>query len=179
MTDRPNDIHAPAIAPYGAWTSPFTSEFLVASAVRLGGPTAIGADLYWTEGRPTEGGRQVIVRRTPDGVTADVTPSPFNARTRVHEYGGGAAILDVDGTIYAPSFEDQKLYRVRPGEEPEPVTHTEGMRYADGIVDAARQRLICVREGHTGDGEAVNTIAAINLATGDETVLIEGHDFFA
>ena len=170
---------APTTTPYGAWTSPFTSDFLVASAVRLGGPTAIGPDLYWMEGRPTEGGRQVIVRRTPDGVTADVTPSPFNARTRVHEYGGGAAVFDIDGTIYASSFEDQKLYRVRPGEEPEPVTHSDGMRYADGIVDAARNRLICVREDHTGDGEAVNTIAAIDLATGDETVLVAGHDFFA
>jgi dipeptidyl aminopeptidase/acylaminoacyl peptidase len=183
VTDTPTNARigtqAPATTPCGAWTSPFTSDFLVASAVRLGGPTAIGPDLYWSEGRPTEGGRQVIVRRTPDGVTADVTPSPFNARTRVHEYGGGAAIVDVDGTIYASNFEDQKLYRVRPGEDPEPVTHTDGMRYGDGIVDAARHRLICVREDHTGEGEAVNTIAAIDLATGDETVLIEGHDFFA
>jgi len=179
QTNARTGIEAPTTTPYGAWTSPFTSDFLVSSAVRLGGPTTIGPDLYWVEGRPTEGGRQVIVRRTPDGVTADVTPSPFNARTRVHEYGGGAAIFDIDGAIYASSFEDQKLYRVRPGEDPQPITHSEGMRYADGILDAARHRLICVREDHTGDGEAVNTIAAIDIATGDETVLIEGHDFFA
>jgi dipeptidyl aminopeptidase/acylaminoacyl peptidase len=177
MTDI--DSPAPVITPYGAWTSPFTSDFLVSSSVRLGGPTVVGPDFYWLEGRPTEGGRQVIVRRTPDGVTADVTAAPFNARTRVHEYGGGAAIFDIDGTIYASSFEDQKLYRVRPGGDPEPVTHAAGMRYADGIVDAARQRLICVREDHTGDGEAVNTIAAIDLATGDETILVEGRDFFS
>jgi dipeptidyl aminopeptidase/acylaminoacyl peptidase len=170
---------SPVITPYGAWTSPITPDFLVASSIGLGGPTAIGPDLYWTEGRPSEGGRQVIVRRTPDGTTADVTPAPFNARTRVHEYGGGAAAFAPDGTGYVSNFADQKLYRIRAGEEPTPITHTDGMRYADGVVDVARGRLICVREDHTGGGEAVNTIVAIDLASGDESVMVSGHDFFA
>ena len=168
-----------ATTPYGAWTSPITSDFLVSSSIRLGLPIAVGADVYWAEGRPAEGGRQVIVRRTPEGATADMMAAPFNARTRVHEYGGGAATFADDGTIYASNFEDQKLYRVRPGEAPQPITHTDGMRYADGVIDVERGRLICVREDHTGGGEAVNTIAAVDLATGDETVLVDGHDFFA
>lgn len=151
----------------------------MSSAVRLGAPTAVFGDIYWSEGRPTEGGRQVIVRRTPDGATTDLTPPPFNARTRVHEYGGGAAAFAPDGTVYASSFEDQRVYRLRPGATPEQVTHTEGTRYADGVVDGARNRLICVREDHSGAGEAVNTIAAIDLASGDETVLVSGHDFFS
>jgi dipeptidyl aminopeptidase/acylaminoacyl peptidase len=169
----------PATTPYGAWTSPFTSDFLVSSSIRLGAPSAVGPDLYWLEGRPQEGGRQVIVRRSADGRTTDVTPAPFNARTRVHEYGGGAVTFADDGTAYASNFEDQKLYRVRPGEAPQPLTDAPGMRYADGVIDAARNRLICVREDHSGEGEAVNTIVAIDLATGGESVLVAGHDFFA
>ena len=44
--------------------------------------------------RPAEGGRYVVVQRSPDGQIADITPSPFNARTRVHEYGGGAFAIN-------------------------------------------------------------------------------------
>jgi dipeptidyl aminopeptidase/acylaminoacyl peptidase len=170
---------SPTTAPYGAWASPLTSDFLVSSGVALGSPATAGRDIFWTEGRATEGGRQVLVSRTPDGRTVDVTPAPFNARTRVHEYGGGAVVLADDGAAYASDFVDQKLYRVRVGDEPVPVTHTEGMRYADGTVDRRRNRIICIREDHTGAREPVNTIAAIDLTTGDETVLVDGHDFFA
>src|SRR2546430_14039908 len=79
----------PRIAPYGSWKSPVTSDLIVAGTVGLGEIALDGQDIYWVEMRPTEGGRSVVVRRTPDGRTADVTPPGFNARTRVHEYGGG------------------------------------------------------------------------------------------
>ena len=171
----------PTQTPYGAWPSPLTSDFLMGKAIGLSGVAFIGPDLYWGESRPTEGGRIAIaVHRAVDGSTTDVTPAPFNARTRVHEYGGGAVIFGRDGTVYFSNFSDQKLYRVPPGGAPQALTSSAGMRYADGVVDSARNRLICVREDHTESGaEPVNTLIAIDLDSGAETILVDGHDFFA
>ncbi|HEX5835098.1 MAG TPA: hypothetical protein VFY34_14655, partial [Pyrinomonadaceae bacterium] len=81
--------NSPKIAPYGSWKSPITSDLIVSGSVGLSQPTLDGDDIYWIEMRPTEGGRNVIVRRDPSGALTTVTPPPFNARTRVHEYGGG------------------------------------------------------------------------------------------
>ena len=90
----------------------------------------------------------VIVRRGKDGESVDVTPAPFSARTRVHEYGGRAFLVS-DGVVYFSNFADQRLYRQEPGREPEAITVEESLRYADGVYDAGRGRLVCVREDHT------------------------------
>jgi dipeptidyl aminopeptidase/acylaminoacyl peptidase len=171
------DSASKTIAPYGSWISPFTSDFLVSGGVPLGGPLVAGADIYWLEGRPTEGGRQTLIRRTPDGATSEITPMPFNIRSRVHEYGGGSLAVTEDATIYFVDFKDQNLYRVRPSEAPQQLTHDAGMRYADIAVDLGRNRLICVREDHTGGGEPVNALVAVDLTSGDVTVLSGGTDF--
>ena len=102
------------VAPYGSWKSPITAESLVANAVGLEQITLDGDVTYWMEQRPSEGGRSVIVRRDAQGKTADVTPQPFNARTRVHEYGGRSYAVHGD-TIYFANFADQRVYRVTPG----------------------------------------------------------------
>jgi len=143
-----------------------------------------GDDVYWLEGRPAEAGRNVIVRYRADGTTLDVNPAPFNARTRVHEYGGGAVLVD-HGVVIFSHFADQRLYRVMPGGVPEALTPATPWRYADGVVDHAHHRLICVREDHTeaaltAHGEAVNTIAAIALdGSQAQHVLVSGNDFYA
>jgi dipeptidyl aminopeptidase/acylaminoacyl peptidase len=167
------------VAPYGSWKSPITSDLIVSAAIRLMDIALDGRDVYWLEGRPTEGGRYVIVRRTPAGRTMDMTPSPFNARTRVHEYGG-APFAVADGTIYFSNFSDQRLYLQEPGSAPRPLTPEVDLRYADAIVDARHNRLICVREDHTGEGEAVNTLVSIDLPSGGPgTVLVSGNDFYS
>ncbi len=76
-------------ASYGSWKSPITSDLIVKESIGLSQVKLDGDDIYWIEMRPSEGGRQVIVRHTRDGQSLDVTPREFNARTRVHEYGGG------------------------------------------------------------------------------------------
>jgi dipeptidyl aminopeptidase/acylaminoacyl peptidase len=170
----------PKIVPYGSWKSPITSDLIVADTVMLGETELDGENIYWTEVRPTDGGRYVIVRRAPDGQTTDVTPSPFNARTQVHEYGGGASLV-ADGTIYFSNWDDQRLYRQDPGEPPRPITPAVAWRYADGILDRRRDRIICVREDHTDpDREAINTLVSVAL-NGDEEVqvLVYGNDFYA
>ncbi len=171
-------MSTPTTAPYGSWKSPITADLLLSGSVNLSQPCADGDDIYWLEGRPLERGRQVVVRRAPDGTTEDVTPPGFSARTRVHEYGGGDYTVH-DGVVYFANDADQRLYRQRPGAAPRPITPEENQRYADLHVDAARGRLLAVREDHRGPGEAVNTLVAIDLDDGATTVLAEGYDFYS
>ena len=168
----------PEVRPYGSWKSPISSDLIVRGVVGLQNTAIEGDDVYWLESRPGEGGRNVIVHRSPEGCTQDVNPQPFNARTRVHEYGGGDFTVH-DGTVFFSNFADQMLYSARPGEEPEPLTAEIEHRYADVVVDAARNRLVTVREDHTGSGEPVNELAAIDLQDGTETVLVSGNDFYS
>ena len=168
------------VAPYGSWKSPVTSDLIVAESIRLGQLALDGEDIYWVEQRPREGGRNVIVRRTPDGTIDDVTPSPFNARSRVHEYGGGAYCVG-DGVVYFVNFDDQRVYRHRHGEAPVPITPEGDMRYADMVIDHLRGQIICVREDHTASSEeAVNTLVSISIeGVCSGQVLVSGADFYS
>ena len=164
-------------APYGSWKSPISTGLVVAGAVGLGQVALDGTDVYWAELRPAEGGRLVIVRQSPGGGPVDVTPPPFSARTRVHEYGGGAFLV-ADGVVYFSNFADQRLYRQEPEGAPEAITPEADLRYADGVLDRRRGRIICVREDHTGAGEPVNAIAAIDIrGERPQVALYAGSDF--
>lgn len=169
-------------SPYGSWKSPITTTLMVAEAVGFGHIALDGPNIYWTELRPSEGGRGVIVQRTPDGRIIDILPAPFSARTRVHEYGGGEFAVR-DGIIYFSNSADQRIYRLVPGSTLEPITPEAPLRYADSIVDSQRQRLICVREDHTGGGrEAVNTLVNLSLHGSESNtgqVLVSGNDFYS
>jgi dipeptidyl aminopeptidase/acylaminoacyl peptidase len=173
-------IMRPNVAPYGSWKSPLSASLIASGAVRLLEATLDGDDLYWLESRPMEGGRYVIVQRTADGRIADLTPTPFNARTRVHEYGG-ASFAATNGTIYFSNFADQRLYRQKVGGQPQPITPEQDLRYADGVIDHRRGRMICVREDHTDAGrEAVNTLVSLDLSRpGAGQILVSGNDFYS
>jgi dipeptidyl aminopeptidase/acylaminoacyl peptidase len=175
-----------AVAPYGTWASPLPASQVAAGTVRFDRPTLDGPDLYWVEGRPSEGGRSVIVRRTGDGRVTDVTPPGFSARTRVHEYGGAAFVVH-RGAVFFSNDADQRLYRQLPGMSPAPLTRA-GYRWAECAVDARRGRLICVREDQTDSSrEPVNTIAAVEHVVGTAAapadasgvVLVSGTDFYS
>jgi len=172
----------PRVAPCGSWKSPITSELIGSETLGLGEIVLDGEDIYWVERRPMEGGRSVIVRRTPDERTTDVTPRGFNVRTRVHEYGGGSFVV-ADGVVYFSNFADQRLYRQDLGAQPRPITPEADLRYADGVVDRQRGRLICVCEDHTDpDREAVNSIVSLDLDPADGAsaqVFVSGNDFYA
>lgn len=169
----------PQILPYGSWQSPITADLIASKTLGLQEPMPFDDYTYWIEMRPEEEGRHALVRRSPDGTTADAIPPAFSARTRVHEYGFGAYVVD-GGTIIFSNFDDQRLYRQDGDGEPYPITPKRAQRYADAIVDRPRNRLICVREDHTGDGEPVNALVAIPLdAQGDPVVLASGNDFYA
>jgi len=172
------------IAPFGSWKSPITSDLIVSETIGLGAVALDGDDVYWIEMRPAEAGRNVLVRQTPDGQKVDVTPSPFNVRTRVNEYGGGSFVVH-KGTVYFSNFADQCLYRQTVGSEPRPLTSPgispSSLRYADAVIDELHNRLICVREDHTQGGhEPPNTLVSINLQNGEDVqVLVSGSDFYS
>ena len=170
----------PQIGPYGSWRSPVTADAIVSGVIGLSQIQLDGDDIYWVEGRPAEAGRNVIVRRRPDGNTTDITPREFNARTRVHEYGGGAYLVR-DGVVWFTNFKDQRLYRQDPGRAPVAITPAEDIRHADLVFAQRHQRLIAVREDHTTDmPQAVNTIVSLD-PTGmtPARTLVQANDFYS
>jgi dipeptidyl aminopeptidase/acylaminoacyl peptidase len=167
--------------PFGTWPSPITAEAVAAQGIRLSYVAVDGDDIYWIEGRPHEAGRNALVRRRPDGSVEDVTPSDFNVRTRVHEYGGGAYLVS-EGIGYASNFADQRIYRIAPNEPPVPITPAGKWFFADATLDLTRKRLIAVREDHSDpDREAVTTLVSIPLegAASAGDVIASGDDFYS
>lgn len=168
-------------APYGSWKSPIRAATVASATLRLGQTLYDGDCLYWLEGRPSEGGRQVIVKCDPSGRQVDVIPHPFNARTLVHEYGGGAFTVSSGKVVFA-NYADQRLYFAGEGHAPVPLTPEGSWRYADPVFDSLRKRIVCIVEDHTcSDREPANTIAAIELGPGQHSpiTLVSGYDFYA
>ncbi len=169
-------------APYGSWASPITADVLLKGVVHLRNQMLRwdGDDLYWSELRPDEGGRIVVCRRNADGTAGDVTPRDFNARSRVHEYGGGHYAVK-NGTVYFTNFKDQRLYRQDAAGAPRAITPDGDVRHADMVVDEARGRVIAVREDHSaGAGEAVASLVAIDVdGRRDPITLASGNDFYS
>ncbi|MGD8774879.1 MAG: S9 family peptidase [Syntrophobacterales bacterium] len=168
-----------ATKPYGSWKTPITSELIVSETIKLGQIVLDGEAVYWSESRPAEGGRNVVLRWGSEGKIENITPKEFNVRSRVHEYGGGSFIV-LDSTLFFVNFADQRLYRQESG-QPKPITLEAATRYADIVVDRFRNRLICVREDHSnGELEPVNTVVAVALSDNrEERLLISGNDFYS
>lgn len=161
-------------APYGTWASPISARMIADTTISLGAVMVDADALYWLEGRPSESGRVVLVREH-EGQRQDVTPKPYSVRTRAHEYGGGAVMV-ADGVIYFANQEDQQIYRQQGDDEPVRLAGSEEDRFADMVLDAARERLICVRERHASK-ETLNALVAVDLRSGEVSVLDGAHEF--
>ena len=162
------------------WESPISAARVATAGLRFEAVQLDGEVAYWVEGRPTEGGRLVIVGRDIDGVSSarDVIAPPFSARTFVHEYGGGA-LLAASGRLVFSNAGDSRLYAVQPGDPPAALTpDVAGVRYADMSLDTTNDALFCVVEDHRGD-TVVNTLARIPLAGGAAETTVSGNDFYA
>jgi dipeptidyl aminopeptidase/acylaminoacyl peptidase len=176
-------MHKKQKAAFGSWKSDITTDLMLADSVGLGEISVFAEDVYWIEMRPQEKGRYVIVKQTSDGQIVDAISPEFNARTRVHEYGGGSYLVTEKGLIFT-NFSDQALYLVN-GKECLKLTDNNACRYADMVYDKFRDRIICVREDHSKkESEAVNTIVAVPVSnslpgSNEEQILVEGADFYS
>ena len=190
------------VAPYGSWRSPITAALIAEGGVTTMWPQSVGESLYWSEMRPLEDGRHVVVRRGRGGGIVDVTPPGVGARTLVHEYGGGmyAAFRNASGaeSVVFSDYADQRLYRQDLEEEappgapggtarwsaPQPLTpeppRVRSLRYADERVTPDGRLLICVHERHEADGSVVNELVALTTdGSARARTLAGGHDFYA
>jgi len=175
-------------ASYGEWRSPIDGADVARKQVGLAFPVIDAAGVWWQESRPEEGGRLAVVCQGPDGVKRDMLPMPWNARTRVHEYGGKSYLPLPDGFIFA-NFGDQRLYRCRASGAPvalTPAPHGEAAdRFADFVLSPGGDEVWCVRERHGADGRITRTIVTVPLdgsGAGDPgaiRILVSGSDFYA
>ncbi len=174
---------SPTIAPYGSWASPISSSLLTSSVIGFSEINFSNGSVYWLEARPEEAGRVVLVRCPLNGKPVDLLPPVFNARTRAHEYGGGAFAV-LNDTVFFSNFKDQRLYRKEPDSDPIAITPEAAspgsLRYADGRVTADGTTLICVRERHEKGREAIHEIVAVPAdGSGEVTVILSGYDFYS
>ena len=175
------------VARCGSWRSPIDARLVTGASKGYGELRSQGDALFWTESRPEEAGRSTLITRV-GGSIRELTPRPFNPRSRVHEYGGGSYCVADSGAshrhVYFVNFADQNVYEVsgatdRDGEMPRQVTQGDVTeRFADLFWDG--RALLAVRERHAGDGpEPVNDLVRIDINSGNITTLHEGHDFYA
>jgi dipeptidyl aminopeptidase/acylaminoacyl peptidase len=175
------------IIPFGAWPSPISAADVSAAGLRLGGGAVVGDQVWWVEGRPAEHGRQAIAQRVGEEAV-DVLRSPWNARSRVHEYGGSSWLAVPGSALVFANFADQRLYRQDPGGEPRPVTpepdQPSALRYAEPVLSPDNTEVWAVREAHI-DGAVRRHIVAIPLdgSAADDPgrirEIVGGSDFLA
>ena len=166
------------ILPYGTWPSPITPEAIVAETVRLSSVSLDSGSVSWIEGRPGDGGRNVLVRADASGRLGDLTPPPFNVRSGVHEYGGGAYAVS-GNRLWFSNYADERIHSKAGDAALAPLTAQGSARFGDLTVDPRRRRLLAVRETHRSDAPPVNDLVAISIDDGSERVLASGHDFCA
>lgn len=174
--------------PFGSWPSPITAESLTEGALGLGEVAFDGTDLYWLQAKPTDGGRVSLWRRRAgrdgQGRETELTPAPYNVRTRVHEYGGGA-FAAAGGMAIFSNYTDNLLFMIsdRTGDRPRQLTGDPALRYAALRLYPERGLIIAVREDHRSqDHEAINTVVARRIGDGpdaEDVVLCSGADFYA
>ncbi|CAN7404280.1 prolyl oligopeptidase family serine peptidase [Microbacterium foliorum] len=164
-------------SPFGTWPSPFTPDRIAASSPRIDGAAFVGDDIWWGESVPAEGGRLTV--RSSSG--AEILPAPWSARSRVHEYGGGAWTADAEGTLFFVEAKDQRVHRMPRGGAPMPLTPAGP---AHGGLRLQNGRLFAVREDLSVDPHqrGIVEIPTDGSASDDPTlliVLVEGESFYA
>lgn len=161
--------------PYGEWPSPISTDLIAGATRRLCQTALDGEAIYWTESRPWEAGRTVLVR-WENGQQQDLTPAPFDVRSKVHEYGGGAFAV-AGQRVWFVNAKDQCIYEI--ADDIVRLTAPSAQRFADLQFDAKRNRLIAICEDHSNEGQPDNFLASIDCSSGVVSTLARGADFYA
>lgn len=166
-----------SVLPYGSWPSPLSAEWAAASSPRLDGAAFVGDEIWWGQSMPAEGGRTAVCRRRADDVEV-LLPTPWNARSRVHEYGGGAWAAR-DGRLAFVEKTDQRVWLRKPGTDPSPLTPEDpttsygGLRWQHGVLLAVQERTV------PGSVPRRAIVRLDPAGTGTVTELVAGSDFVA
>ena len=169
----------PTTLPYGSWPSPLTASAVTAASSRFDGARYVGAEIWWAEGVPAEGGRTTVRRRRADGTVEDLLAAPWSARSRVHEYGGGAWTASDDGVLFFVDGADQRVRSIRPGgtavtlTPPQPGDAYGGLTWQHGMLLAVREREVL------GASVPARAIVRIDPDGGGPVELVAGSDFLA
>ncbi|MEM3637961.1 MAG: prolyl oligopeptidase family serine peptidase [Conexivisphaerales archaeon] len=169
-------MSSPAVAPYGSWKSPITSDLLANRNNYIDQMLIDGRDIYWTEVRPSENGRFVLMRKRLNEEPEEVLGKEYNVRTAVHEYGGGAFTVK-NALLFFSNFSDGSIYLAEEGDV-RPITEQGDFRYADMVFDYSTRRLICIREDHS-QPQVINSIVMIDVDSGRTSTLVSGNDFYS
>jgi dipeptidyl aminopeptidase/acylaminoacyl peptidase len=157
---------------------------VAAASPRIDGARFVGDEIWWGQTVPEEGGRTTVRRRTADGAVADLLPAPGDARSRVHEYGGGAWTVTDDAQLVYVEKADGRVWALHPGGAPRALTPSDphvrfgGLRFQSGV-------LLAVRERHGGAASPARDIVRIppdGSAEEDAAAvvsLVAGSDFLA
>jgi dipeptidyl aminopeptidase/acylaminoacyl peptidase len=163
--------------PCGSWHSPISAELASGSSLRLMQPRACAGWIYWIEGRPAEQGRSVLMRSKPGLEPQTLLPEPFSARSRVHEYGGGAYAVHTERVAFV-NDEDQQIYLLADGIVRR-LSDVPDSCFGDLCFDPSNDRLLCIREQHSVDRPPANSLVALSLLDGTIDTLAQGRDFYS
>ncbi len=162
---------------------PLLAEVAVGRATSVSEPRLEGGRLFWLEQRPGERGRTTLMVRTPGAGAEELTPGPWNLRTRVHEYGGGAYAVAGDQLVFVDDG-DRCLWRLDLASGGDPTAASAPRRltappeperpraFADGLIDRHRGRWIGVMEQ-----DGLDRLVAVPLAGGEPELLHQPADF--
>ncbi|MFX0062150.1 MAG: prolyl oligopeptidase family serine peptidase [Candidatus Hermodarchaeota archaeon] len=173
--------------PYNQWKPVITPEEVFSDLISLGEIKIVDKNIYWLELRPAEQGRVILVKCDESGKVSDITSKDYWIRTRVHEYGGGAYILNQQ-FVYFANFKDQRLYcqSLKGNQAPRPLTPEKNKdgslgKYAALELSPDGKTIVFVYEKEYTDRENKNFIAALDLTNEitEPIILASGSDFYA
>lgn len=149
---------------------------VVAASLALKEPLLSGNRLFWLEQRPAERGRTTLMLQCNGLAPQELTPAPFNLRTRIHEFGGGCFAVAADQVAFINGGDGAiwllELAANSPPKQLTPARTEPSGGFAGGLIDAKRQRWIGVLEEAQRDH-----LVAVPLAGGPAQLLRGAADF--
>ena len=170
--------------------SPITAEKVALAGVSFSELRSNGKEVFFCARDPANSGKTAIQSiSTPSNISnistmttlRNHTTPESNARSAVHEYGGGAFCILNDGSVLYTDFPTHLLYQSSLSDQtPQNVPlQNKHCRFAD-FSTVSQTRVVCVMEDHTNPAPAnvTNSIVLIHLDSGTVQTLASGHDFY-